>query len=121
MAHTYPADFRLNVARVNVQFLFKAIEQDAYPDDCVEGCFGIKMGDAVGELVLGAWITLVKHMGVATHENITAALVAGSLPELFETLVRTNNNRHYTHELVSRDLFGSIPWDTEMLDIISGK
>ena len=79
------------------------------------------MGDAVGKLVLGAWITLAKHMGVATHETITAALVAGSLPELFETLVRTNNNSQYAHELVTRDLFGSIPWDKEMLDIISGK
>ena len=103
-----------------MQCLFRAIEQDAYPDECVEGCFGIKMGDALGKLVLGAWITL-KHMGVATHENITVALVAGSLPELFETLVRTNDNSHYTHELVSRNLFGSIPWDTKMLDIIRGK
>lgn len=119
MAH--PAAFRLNVARMHVQLLLKAIEQDAYPDESVEGCFGVKMGDALGKLVLSAWISLVKHIGVATHENITAALVAGSLPELFETLVRTNNHSRYTHELVSRDLFSSIPWDTEMLAILSGK
>ena len=112
---------RLGLAKMHVQFLFNAIEQDAYPDESVEGCFGVKMGDAVGKVVLGAWISLVKHMGVATHESITAALIAGSLPELFETLVRTNNNSLYTHDLVSRDLFGSIPWDTEMLAIIGGK
>eukprot|EP00966_Prymnesium_polylepis_P193783 4491487-Prymnesium_polylepis.1 len=121
MAPQYPDAFRLSVARMNVRFLFEAIEQGAYPDESVEGCFGVKMGDAIGKLVLGAWITLVKHTGVATHENITAALVAGSLPEFFETLVRTNNNSHYTHDLISRELFSSIPWDTEMLAIIGGK
>ena len=66
------------------------------------------MGDDVGGVVFGAWSTLVKYTDAATHENVTAALVEGSLPNLFETLVRTNNNSYYTHNLVSRNLFGSI-------------
>ena len=80
MAHELSDQGRLGLARMHVQFLFEAMEQDAHPDESVEGCFGVKMGDALGKVVLGAWISLVKHMGVATHENITAALVAGSLP-----------------------------------------
>jgi hypothetical protein len=79
------------------------------------------MGDDVGDVVFGAWSTLVKYTDAATYENVTAALVEGSLPNLFETLVRTNNNSYYTHNLVSRGLFGSIPWDKEMLAIISGE
>ena len=120
-AHKLSDAGRLDLAKTFVAFLFKAIEQDKYPDDSVEGCFGVKMGDDVGDVVFGAWSTLVKYTDTATHENVTAALVEGSLPNLFETLVRTNNNSYYTHNLVSRDLFGSIPWDKEMLAIISGE
>ena len=121
IAHKLSDAGRLDLAKMFVDFLFKAIEQDKYPDVSVEGCFGVKMGDDVGGVVFGAWSTLVKYTCAATHENVTAALVEGSLPNLFETLVRINNNSYYTHNLVSRDLFGSISWDKEMLAIISGE
>jgi len=118
MTHTLDHAARFGLAKLSVDFFFNALEQDCYPDESIEGCFGVKMGDNVGQIVFNAWVTLVK-LGVATRENITAALVTGSLAEVFETLVRDHNCSSYTHELASRDLFGSIPWDDPLHKIIS--
>lgn len=104
-----------------VDTFFRALERDAYPDDSIEGIFGVKMGDEVGSIVYNAWVTLIKFVGAATHENMVAALVAGTLPRHFEMLVRANENRSgYTSALVSRGLFGSIPWDAQLLARIGG-
>ena len=108
-------------AHMSVDFLVEAIAQDCYPDESVEGIFGIKMGDALGAIVYNAWITLIKYTGVATHEDMVSALVAGSMPQYFETLVRANADKSfYTQALVSRDLFGTISWDVELLEHIAG-
>ena len=66
-AHKLSDAGRLDLAKTFVAFLFKAIEQDKYPDDSVEGCFGVKMGDDVGDVVFGAWSTLVKYTDAATY------------------------------------------------------
>ena len=103
-----------------VERLCSAIESDVYPEDLVEGVFGVKMGDDLGCIVFHAWIALIKH-GFASREDIVSAMVEGSLPLFFETLVRANDVSHYTHEMASRDLFSSISWDGDMLDRIGGK
>jgi hypothetical protein len=111
-ARLFPSGFpssRREYIQACVENLFHALTWGGYPDTMVEDLFGIKMGDEVGDIVFNAWITLFK-LGVVTEDNVASALAADSLPQHFETLVRANDRSGYTHALVSRGLFGSIPW-----------
>ena len=59
--------------------------------------------------------------GMVTPEDIAYAMVEGSLPQYFEDNVRNldfEDESFYTQELVSRDLFCRIKWDTKMLDVL---
>jgi hypothetical protein len=61
-----------DVADILAESFTDALMGDLYPDESIEGVFGIKMGTKQGQDMLGAWMTLWSE-GHVTAEAIADA------------------------------------------------
>ena len=116
-------------------FFRAAFEQDMYPAEDMEGCFGVHMDDGVGAVVFNSWKTLFLR-GKINEANVKRAIAGGNLPAFFEETVRSLSTEpgseathsSYTLRLIGHDvsmpprwtlpsgsLFGHIQWDRRVL------
>jgi hypothetical protein len=86
-----------------------ALADDFYPTADIERLFGIQMHTPLGQLVLGAWVTLYKHDGFVATETLSEALRTDTLPEAFNAWIRESRGSGYTEQLIVSGTH-NIPW-----------
>jgi len=111
------------VTRGIAQQLVDAVHADQFPSEEQERVWGIEMSAGQASLVLGSlvyhcWAALVK--GGVTVEELTEALLQGTLPHFFETRLRAlaavmvPQNSYVAQVCALKDLSG-INWNVGML------
>ncbi len=102
--------------------------EDVFPDETVEGLWGVRMGTELGTLVFSCWQKLLCMGSTLVAQQypqpyvcpvaLAAAIEAGKLPELFENATRgclALNQRcgPYLQAMVDHG-FDDIPWDLQL-------
>lgn len=125
-----PLQMRVPVVRQMVDIFWESVVSDTFPDEKIEGCFGIQKDPAprtravnadfpIGNLTYAVWQGLFMS-DLMKKETLVAALLEGRMPALFESLARTSPPSAYVAELLRRG-FGGIKWDVQLMDRLSGK
>jgi hypothetical protein len=99
----------MQLASVIAASFISALAEDCYPTEDIERLFGIEMGTAQGQLMLGTWSTLFKGDGCVNASALSRALCTDTLPEAFKTWVHQSQGSGYTEELLARGL-ENVPW-----------
>jgi hypothetical protein len=94
----------MQLASVIAASFISALTEGCYPTKDIEPLFGIGMGTAQGQLMLGTWSTLFKADGCVNASALSRALCTDTLPEAFKTWVHQSQGSGYTEELLARGL-----------------
>jgi len=134
---------RKATAEIAAKRFLEALSLEFYPDDNLEGLFGVRRNkgrvvsvkiptDAqdgsmqttevkLGDLVFEGWITLWRA-SVVSKEEIVQALLENRLRNWYEEKIRNNGNplSYYTLAMVESDVFREINWAIEAHYLIAG-
>ena len=133
MAQATNDEKKRDAAKIALSLFRDALEQDLYPQENVEGVFGVRKDKGqsfpvespfgqgsqpmlLGNIVFNAWKTIWLNQQF-NEKEILCAISQNRLPQWFETTIRNNGTplSYYSKALIDSKLFNKIDWETRVL------